>query len=44
MFEWNEEEQRWGAAHHAFTSVHDEDLDKLTADPPAAAPSPTTWC
>lgn len=33
MFEWNEEEQRWDAAHHPFTSVHDEDLDKLTADP-----------
>ena len=33
MFEWNEEEQRWGAAHHAFTSVHDEDLDKLVTDP-----------
>jgi aspartyl-tRNA synthetase len=34
MFEWDEEEQRWAAAHHAFTSVHDEDLDKLTSDPP----------
>jgi aspartyl-tRNA synthetase len=33
MFEWNEEEQRWDAAHHPFTSVHDEDLDLLTADP-----------
>jgi len=33
MFEWNEDEQRWDAAHHPFTSVHDEDLDKLTADP-----------
>ncbi len=33
MFEWNEEEGRWDAAHHPFTSVHDEDLDKLTADP-----------
>jgi aspartyl-tRNA synthetase len=33
MFEWNEEEQRWDAAHHPFTSVHDEDLDKLTNDP-----------
>ena len=33
MFEWNDEEQRWAAAHHAFTSVHDEDLDKLMADP-----------
>jgi len=33
MFEWDPEEQRWMAAHHPFTSVHDEDLDKLTADP-----------
>jgi aspartyl-tRNA synthetase len=33
MFEWNEEDNRWTAAHHPFTSVHDEDLDKLTTDP-----------
>ena len=33
MFEWDEEEQRWNAAHHPFTSVHDEDLDKLVSDP-----------
>jgi len=33
MFEWNPEENRWEAAHHPFTSVHDDDLDKLTADP-----------
>jgi aspartyl-tRNA synthetase len=33
MFEWDEEERRWNAAHHPFTSVHDEDIDKLTTDP-----------
>jgi aspartyl-tRNA synthetase len=33
MFEWDEGEQRWNAAHHPFTSVHDEDFDKLTSDP-----------
>jgi aspartyl-tRNA synthetase len=33
MFEWDEDEQRWSAAHHPFTSVHDDDLEKLTADP-----------
>jgi len=33
MFEWNEDEKRWDAAHHPFTSVVDEDLEKLTADP-----------
>ena len=33
MFEWNEEDKRWVAAHHPFTSVHDEDIEKLTSDP-----------
>src|ERR1019366_4872738 len=33
MFVWNDEDNRWGAAHHPFTSVHDEDLDLLPADP-----------
>jgi len=33
MFEWDDDEQRWNAAHHPFTSVHDEDLEKLTTDP-----------
>jgi aspartyl-tRNA synthetase len=33
MFEWSPDENRWAAAHHPFTSVHDQDLEKLTADP-----------
>jgi aspartyl-tRNA synthetase len=33
MFEWNDEDNRWVAAHHPFTSVHDEDIDLLTNDP-----------
>jgi aspartyl-tRNA synthetase len=33
MFEWDEQDHRWNAAHHPFTSVHDHDLDKLTTDP-----------
>ncbi len=33
MFEWDDAEKRWNAAHHPFTSVHDEDLQKLTDDP-----------
>jgi len=33
MFEWDAEDNRWMAAHHPFTSVHDDDLEKLTADP-----------
>jgi len=33
MFEWDEEESRWMAAHHPFTSPKDEDLDKLEENP-----------
>jgi len=32
MFEWDAEEKRWNAAHHPFTSVAEEDLDKLATD------------
>jgi aspartyl-tRNA synthetase len=32
MFEYDEDEHRWNAAHHPFTSVHDEDLDLLTTN------------
>jgi aspartyl-tRNA synthetase len=33
MFEWNQEEQRWTAAHHPFTSPHEQDMDRLESDP-----------
>ena len=35
MFEYNEAEQRWDAAHHPFTSPHEDDLKagRLTSDP-----------
>ncbi|HEX4167073.1 MAG TPA: aspartate--tRNA ligase [Bryobacteraceae bacterium] len=33
MFEWNAEDKKWNAAHHPFTAVHDDDLQKLTDDP-----------
>src|SRR5437016_6779132 len=29
MFEWDGESKRWNAAHHPFTSLHDEDMAKL---------------
>ncbi len=35
MLEWKEEEKRWEAAHHPFTSPHEQDLDKLERDPGA---------
>ena len=33
MFEYDEESQRFVAAHHPFTSPHEEDMDKLESDP-----------
>jgi aspartyl-tRNA synthetase len=33
MFEYDETDKRWMAAHHPFTSPHDEDMDKLETDP-----------
>ncbi|HVN54601.1 MAG TPA: aspartate--tRNA ligase [Anaerolineaceae bacterium] len=35
MFEWNEEEQKWDAAHHPFTMPKLEDLPKFETDPAA---------
>jgi aspartyl-tRNA synthetase len=36
MFEFNEEEKRYVAMHHPFTSPHPEDVEKLEADPASA--------
>jgi aspartyl-tRNA synthetase len=33
MFEYDEADKRWVAAHHPFTSPHEEDMDKLETDP-----------
>jgi len=33
QFEWSEEEGRFMAMHHPFTSPKDEDIDKLESDP-----------
>ncbi|MBI1942841.1 MAG: aspartate--tRNA ligase [Betaproteobacteria bacterium] len=33
MFEWDEEEKRWAAMHHPFTSPKDGHEDLLAADP-----------
>jgi len=35
MFEWDEQEKRWAAAHHPFTSPHEQDMDKLESNPAA---------
>ena len=35
MFEFDEGEGRWFAAHHPFTSPHEDDLEKLESEPHA---------
>ncbi|HET9741839.1 MAG TPA: aspartate--tRNA ligase [Terriglobales bacterium] len=35
MFEYDDKEGRWNAAHHPFTSPHEEDFGKLLSDPGA---------
>ena len=35
MFEYDETEKRWNAAHHPFTSPHEHDMEKLDSDPGA---------
>jgi aspartyl-tRNA synthetase len=36
MFEWDEEEKRWNAMHHPFTSPADGHEDRLESDPGGA--------
>jgi aspartyl-tRNA synthetase len=36
LVEWNEEQSRWDAMHHPFTSPLDEDLEKMQEEPGAA--------
>ncbi len=33
LFEYDEENKSWVAAHHAFTRPHDEDVEHLSTDP-----------
>jgi aspartyl-tRNA synthetase len=33
LFEWDEDDKRWSAVHHPFTSPNLEDLDKMEVDP-----------
>ncbi len=33
LVEWNDDEERWDATHHLFTSIKDEDLGLLDSDP-----------
>jgi len=35
MFEWDNDGERWAAAHHPFTSPHEEDMEKVESDPGA---------
>jgi aspartyl-tRNA synthetase len=35
MFEYDDKEAQWNAAHHPFTSPHEEDFGKLRSDPGA---------
>ena len=43
MFEWSEEEKRWGAVHHPFTRPAPEWEERSTPTPETHWRSPTTW-
>ncbi len=44
QFEWSEEENRFMAMHHPFTSPLDDDIERLESDPRTFAPRLTTSC
>ncbi|MDE2090243.1 MAG: aspartate--tRNA ligase, partial [Gammaproteobacteria bacterium] len=35
MFEWDDQERRWSALHHPFTSPRPQDVERLASDPGA---------
>jgi len=43
MFEYDDKEGRWNAAHHPFTSPYEADMDKLESTG-AVVRWPMTWC
>ena len=43
MFEFDKEEQRWGAMHHPFTSPRPQDISLLDTDPGKCRARPTIW-
>ena len=43
MFEWDGETGRWNAAHHPFTSLHDEDMAKLETSFDSTATPSLRW-
>ena len=43
MFDYDEEERRWVAMHHPFTSPRDQDFGLLDSDPVSAGRRRTTW-
>jgi aspartyl-tRNA synthetase len=42
MFEYDEGERRWMAAHHPFTSPHEQDMDKLEAGVASSVSDPNS--
>ena len=45
LVEWNDDEGRWEALHHPFTSPSEESLAAARrTTPPPRGRAPTTWC